>query len=246
MQLTEHIHLIGSGRVGFDLTNGFDCHVYLVTDGTEAVIIDAGAGVDIAPILAEVDRTGIPRDAVTRLLLTHAHGDHAGGTRGLHDTLGCEVWASEQAAQWVRDGDEVAISVDRAKGPGGYPEGYTFQPCPVAGALHDGDRIPVGSLEIEVIETPGHCQGHLSYLLHRPGGTDLFSGDAIFWGGKILLQDIWDCSVTDSCDSVRRLAKMRPDGLYPGHAAIAVNHGYNHIFSAMENIFAMVPPPQLF
>lgn len=246
MQLTEHIHLIGSGRVGFDLTNEFDCHVYLVTDGAEAVIIDAGAGVDIEPILAEIDRIGIPRDRITRLLLTHAHGDHAGGTRALHDALGCDVWASEQASQWVRDGDEVAISLDRAKGPGGYPEGYVFLSCPVAGELHDGDRIPVGSLEIEVIETPGHCQGHLAYLLHRPGGTDLFSGDAIFWGGKILLQDIWDCSVTDSCDSVRRLAKVKPDGLYPGHAAIAVNRGYNHIFSAMENIFAMVPPPQLF
>jgi hydroxyacylglutathione hydrolase len=246
VRLTDHIHLVGSGRVGFDLTNEFDCHVYLVADGGEAVIIDAGAGVDIEPILAEIDRSGIPRANVKCLLLTHAHGDHAGGARALHDALGVEVWASPEAAQWVRAGDETAISLDRAKGPGGYPMGYTFAACPVAGALVEGDRIAVGSLEIDVIATPGHCQGHLSYLLHRPGGTDLFCGDAVFWGGKILLQDIWDCSVTDSCATVRRLAQVRPDGLYPGHAAIAVQRGYNHIFSAMENIQALVPPPQLF
>ena len=41
MQLTEHIHLIGSGRVGFDLTNEFDCHVYLVADGDDAAPVDA-------------------------------------------------------------------------------------------------------------------------------------------------------------------------------------------------------------
>jgi glyoxylase-like metal-dependent hydrolase (beta-lactamase superfamily II) len=245
MKLTEHIELIGSGQMGFNLTNPLDCHVYLIHDGVEAVIVDAGAGVDIGPILDQIDRSGVPRRAIRRLLLTHAHGDHAGGARALHDALGCEVWASPQAARWVRDGDEAAISLDRAKGPGGYPEGYVFRACPVAGELKEGDRIAVGNLEIEAIETPGHCAGHLSYLLHRPGGADLFSGDAIFAHGRILLQDIWDCSVTESCQSVRKLYARKPDGLYPGHAGFAVAHGHNHIHAAMENISMMLPPPQL-
>jgi glyoxylase-like metal-dependent hydrolase (beta-lactamase superfamily II) len=246
MQLTEHIHLIGSGQMGFNLTNGLDCHVYLVHDGDEAVIIDAGAGVDIAPILDQIDRSGVPRGAIRRLVLTHAHGDHAGGARALHDALGVEVHASPAAAQYVRDGDEVRMSLDRAKGPGGYPEGYTFQACQVTGELAGGDRLAIGSLGLEVVETPGHCGGHLSYLLHRPGGTDLFAGDAIFALGRILLQDIWDCSVSESCETVRRLAAIKPDGLYPGHGVFAIQHGYNHIYSAWESIQAMVPPPQLY
>jgi len=244
VHLTNHIALIGSGQVGFGLTNPLDCHVYLVHDGDDAVIVDAGAGVDIAPILAEIDRSGVPRAAIRRLLLTHAHGDHAGGTRALRDALDLEVFASPLAAQYVRDGDEVKTSLDRAKGPGGYPEGYEFKPCPVAGELREGDRIPLGGLELEVVETPGHCGGHLSYLLHREGGTDLLCGDAIFWGGKILLQDIWDCSVTESCETVRKLARIRPDGLFPGHGAVAVALGYNHIYSAYEDVARMVPPPQ--
>ncbi|HYI24514.1 MAG TPA: MBL fold metallo-hydrolase [Thermomicrobiales bacterium] len=245
MQLTDHIHLIGSGRMGFNLTDEFDCHVYLVHHGGDAVIIDAGCGVDISPILAEIDRSGIPRTSIHRLLLTHAHGDHAGGTLALHDALGVDVWASPEAAEWVRTGDEAGISLDRAREPGGYPEGYVFQACPVAGELRNGDRIPIGDLDLEVIETPGHCRGHLSFLLHRPGGTDLFCGDAAFARGRILLQYIHDCSVVDSCESVRTLYQKKPDGFYPGHAEFSVHRGWKHLYEAMGSIVSALPPPQL-
>lgn len=245
MQITDHIHLIGSGAMGFDLTHSLDCHIYLVHDGDDAVIIDAGAGVDIEPILQQIDRSGVPRSAIRRLLLTHAHGDHAGGSRALRDALGLEVLASPIAAQYLRDGDEAKTSLDRAKGPGGYPEGYRFQSSPVTD-LAAGERLRIGAIELEVVATPGHCSGHVSYLLHRPGGTDLFAGDAIFALGRILLQDIWDCSVTESCETIRRLAAIKPDGLYPGHGVFAIQRGYNHIYSAWESIQAMVPPPQLF
>lgn len=107
MRLTEHIELIGSGAMGFNFTHALDCHVYLVHDGDDAVIIDAGGGYDIAPILARIDQSGVARDSIRRLLLTHAHGDHAGGARALHDALGLEVWASPLAAQWVRDGSTL-------------------------------------------------------------------------------------------------------------------------------------------
>jgi hydroxyacylglutathione hydrolase len=245
MRLTEHIHLVGSGRMGFNLTDEFDCHVYLIHHGDDAVIIDAGCGVDIAPILAEIERTGVPRTAIRTLLLTHAHGDHAGGARALHDALGVAVWAASEAAGWLRTGDEVGISLDRAREPGGYPDGYVFQACPVARELHGGDRIPIGDLELEVIETPGHCRGHLSYLLHRPGGTDLFCGDAAFARGRILLQYIHDCSVVDSCESVRTLYERKPDGFYPGHAEFSVQRGWKHLWEAMGSIVSALPPPQL-
>lgn len=88
MRLTPYIELIGSGGMGFSLTHPLDCHVYLIHNGDDAVIIDAGAGVDIGPILKVIDQSGIPRAAIRRLLLTHGHGDHAGGARALHDALG--------------------------------------------------------------------------------------------------------------------------------------------------------------
>lgn len=245
MKLTEHIELIGSGQMGFNLTDALDCHVYLVHDGDDAIVVDAGAGCDIEPILTQIARSGVPQGSIRRLLLTHAHGDHAGGARALHDALGVDVYASPLAASYVRDGDERAISLDRARGPGGYPKDYAFAASPVTGELREGDRITVGRLVVEVVETPGHCGGHLSFALHRPGGIDLFSGDAIFTRGRILLQYIWDCSVVDSCESVKRLTAIRPDGLFPGHGSVSIERGWTHLYSAMETIGSMLPPPQL-
>jgi hydroxyacylglutathione hydrolase len=85
----------------------------------------------------------------------------------------------------------------------------------------------------------------MSYALHRPDGVDLFSGDAAFANGRILLQDIWDCSIVDSTRTVRRLAGLKPDGLYPGHGTIAVTLGWHHLYSAMEEISAGLPQRQL-
>lgn len=231
--------------MGFNLTDPLDCHVYLVHDRDDSFIIDAGAGCDITPILTQIDRSGIPRESISRLLLTHAHGDHARGARALHDALGVDVYASPLAGAYVSDGDEHAISLDRARGPGGYPEDYVFAACPVAGKLGEGERITVGRLAIEVVETPGHCGGHLSFALRRPDGIDLFGGDAIFAGGRILLQSIWDCSVIDSCESVRRLYALRPDGPFPGHGMVAIERGWTHPYAAMEYVQQAHPPPQL-
>jgi glyoxylase-like metal-dependent hydrolase (beta-lactamase superfamily II) len=245
MQLTDNIWLVGSGAGGFSMTQPRDCHVYLVADRGEAVLIDAGAGVDIDPILARIDRSGVPRSAVGRIVLTHAHADHSGGAAALREALDAQVLASPEVASYLREGDERAASFDRMKVPGGYPDDYSFRACPVDAELTDGQRLGVGAVELEVLATPGHCSGHLSYALYRPGGVDLFSGDAAFTNGRILLQDIWDCSIVESTRSVRRLAEVKPDGLYPGHGTVAMTFGRHHLYSALEEISAGLPPRQL-
>jgi glyoxylase-like metal-dependent hydrolase (beta-lactamase superfamily II) len=226
------------------MTDELDCHIYMVTDGTEAILIDSGGGRDTERILQEIERDGIDPSSIRQLWLTHAHADHGGGAASLRTALGVDVLASSFAADCLERGDEVAISLDRARQAGGYPADYRFSACPVRRTLNGGDRLPVGKLEIEVIDSPGHCGGHLSFHLLRPGGTDLFTGDALFWGGKILLQDIWDCSAVDSCRSVERLAASRPDGLYPAHGAIARNRGWVHADTAMELVSQLLPPQQ--
>lgn len=255
MKLTEHIHLIGSGRLGFNLTDELDCHVFLVATEQDAVIIDAGAGRTLQAtqmILAEIARDGIDPAKISRLLLTHTHADHAGGAHALSEQLGIPVLASTTAAGYLRRGDEHAISLDRARLAGGYPADYTYHACQVATELADAgdDRIAVGDLELRSVATPGHCGGHLSFALHHPGDAsrpsqiDLFAGDAVFAGGRILLQDIWDCSVTESCRSVERLAQIRPNGFFPAHGAFSIDRGWTHLDQAMTSIAGLLPPPQ--
>jgi glyoxylase-like metal-dependent hydrolase (beta-lactamase superfamily II) len=245
MRLTDNIWLVGSGASGFSMTQPRDCHVYLVADQGEAVLIDTGAGIDIAPILTRIDRCGVPRSTVGRIVLTHAHADHSGGAAALRQALDAQVLASPEVAAYLRDGDEQAASFDRMKRPGGYPEDYNFRACSVDAELSDSQRLTIGGLELEVVSTPGHSSGHISYALHRSGGVDLFSGDAAFANGRILLQNIWDCSIVDSTHSVRRLAELKPDGLYPGHGTVAITLGRHHLYSAMEEISAGLPPRQL-
>ncbi|MGC4108223.1 MAG: MBL fold metallo-hydrolase [Thermomicrobiales bacterium] len=245
MKLTEHIYLVGSGRMGFSLTDPLDCHVYLVQNAGDAVLIDAGGGVDVTPILAEIARDGIDPGSIRRLLLTHAHADHAGGAAALAEALRLEIHASALAADYLGWGDERAISLDRARAAGAYPPDYVFRAAPVAGVLSEGDHLAVGDLTLEVLETPGHCGGHLSFALHRPGGVDLFCGDALFAQGAIILQDIWDCTVGDSCRSVKKIAALRPDGFFPGHGAVSIARGWTHAEAALERISQLLPPRNL-
>jgi hydroxyacylglutathione hydrolase len=245
MKLTDHIYLVGSGRLGFNMTDEYDCHVFLILDGSHAVLIDAGGGRNSHLIVDEIARDGVDPSRIDQLLLTHAHADHAAGARVLSDHLGLTIWASETAAEYVRTGDEHAISLDRARTAGGYPADYIFSACEIAGVLSDGDRVQVGHLELEVIATPGHCGGHLAYALHRPGGIDVLAGDAVFAGGRILLQDIWDCSVTESCRSVERLAELSAEGLYPAHGPFSRQRGWTHLNQAVQSMAGLLPPLQL-
>ena len=59
MKLTEGIHLVGSGSLGFDLTDNFDCHVYLLDGGDELALVDTGAGLGAEAILDNVRRDGL-------------------------------------------------------------------------------------------------------------------------------------------------------------------------------------------
>jgi hydroxyacylglutathione hydrolase len=154
------------------------------------------------------------------------------------------VLASPTVAGYVRDGDERAISLDVARVAGAYPLDFAFPACPVDGELAEGATVRVGDLVLEVVDTPGHASGHVTYVLRRAGAVAAFCGDALFWGGKILLQNTWDCSLQESTRSVERLAQLSLDGLYPGHVGFALRHGRRHVERAMESIAGLLPPPQ--
>ena len=102
---------------------------------------------------------------------------------------------------------------------GGYPADFAYPACPVDGTLADGDAVRVGGCDLEGVATPGHAAGHLAYVLRRgrAGAARSSAGDAFFFGGRILLQHTWDCSVQESIRSVRAPGGPSLDGLYPGH-----------------------------
>ena len=107
MRLTPRVHLVGSGATGADLSNSYDCHVYLVDGGGPLALIDAGVGLEPELILANVRAAGFDPAAIETIALTHAHADHGGGAGPLHELTGTEVltpWTLRDLAQTGRRG----------------------------------------------------------------------------------------------------------------------------------------------
>jgi hydroxyacylglutathione hydrolase len=247
MKLTERVHLVGSGSYGFDLSDPFDCHVYLLDGGGDLALVDVGAGMGAEAIVANVQRDGFDPRRVRHLVLTHAHGDHAGGAARMRRLLGSgvRVYISEARAEAVRTADERQFSLDVAKTAGNYPADYALEPCEVDVELADGDEIAVGDLKVQVLDTPGHADGHVSFLLEHGGRRSLFAGDVVFHGGKILLQNIHDCRLDAQIRSLRKLRELEVDALFPGHLAFSLDAGQRHIERANEVLDRLLIPEQL-
>jgi hydroxyacylglutathione hydrolase len=242
MRIDPHVYLVGSGQLGFDLTNRFDCNVYLFdADGTY-LLFDAGAGMEVEQILGVCRSDGLDLTKINHLFLTHAHTDHAGGTAHLADHLDLTVYTSASTAKIVTAGDETAVSLPSAKAAGSYPVDYVYRPYPVGRILEAGEVVEIGSLQIEMIATPGHSHDHHCYLVTTPHKRYLVGGDAIFYGGKIVLQNTYDCSVPDSIASIQRLATISFEALLAGHFNFSLNRGKRHIEAACEVIDKMGCP----
>ncbi|WP_405869040.1 MBL fold metallo-hydrolase [Streptomyces sp. NBC_00005] len=228
MRLTDHVTLVASGAAGFDLTDPLDCHVYLVQGSRHSALIDAGAG-----------RSGpVVTRAVDHLLLTHGHADHAGGAAALAEHLpGLRVRAGAAAVKWIATGDEQGLSVDKGKAAGVYPQSYTFTPCPRVEPIADGEEIDLGGgVVLRAVATPGHADGHVCYHLRTPGYRALFSGDCVFTGGRISLQNLHDCRVPEYAASLTLLAELDVDALFPGHHEVSLARAGRHLVAARDTV----------
>src|SRR5919201_375561 len=126
-ELVERPNVGGSGSYGFDLTDAYDCHIYLVDGGSELALVDVGAGMGAAEVIANVRRAGFDPAAIRHVLCTHAHGDHAGGAARMRALLpNASFSASPYAAELVRTGDEGGTSIGMAKAAGIYPPDYSL------------------------------------------------------------------------------------------------------------------------
>jgi glyoxylase-like metal-dependent hydrolase (beta-lactamase superfamily II) len=145
----------------------------------------------------------------------------------------------------VQEGDEEAMSVEAGKRAEFYPRDFSFEACRVDGELSDGDRVRVGALEVEALETPGHADGHLAFRVPSAAGTALFAGDLVFFGGRISLEHTWDCRLSAYARSFDRLRDAGVDLLLPGHHAVSLRRGQRHIDAANRLWDAGFVPPSV-
>ena len=245
MRISERVRMVGSGELGFLTSHPLDCNVFLLDGGAEHALIDAGSGVEPERIVANIEGDGVSMDGVTRLLLTHVHGDHAAGARFFRDRCGVEVTCAREAAPWIEQGDLEKTSLRLAIDAGIYPEGFRFEACPVDSSVADNDTIEVGDLRLRVLETPGHARGHVSYLWEDGEDAALFGGDTVFARGRILIQSTWDCSIQEYAGTVRKLDSLGLERLYPGHGPSLLSGAHRHIQRANQEFENLGVPPNV-
>ncbi|MGD9511027.1 MAG: MBL fold metallo-hydrolase [Geminicoccaceae bacterium] len=245
MLIEPGLHLVASGASGFDLTDRYDAHVWLFAGTDCNLLFDAGAGRSVEAILANGSADGLDWSRPTKLFLTHGHADHSGGAAELCERLSATTYAGATTAEWFKKGDDAAISLPAAKAAGIYPQDYRWRSCPIECPVVDREIVELGGFSVQAVTTPGHSADHVSWLVRRGARTWLVAGDALFHGGRIVLQHIYDCDIAAYARSLRALAELEFDALLPGHGAFSLHHAVRHAKAATDWLDRLLLPPQL-
>jgi glyoxylase-like metal-dependent hydrolase (beta-lactamase superfamily II) len=218
MKIADGIHRLGNGLI----------NSYLLGEGSEVTIIDAGVPGYWSDLPAELAAMGRTLDDVRAIVLTHGHSDHIGFAERARRERGVPVRVHELDAALARG--EVP---NPARGAG------AIRPLPILrfivfsamkGALHtprlgevetygDGATLDVPGAP-RVILLPGHTPG--SAALHVPARNALFIGDAIATvavtnGATGPMIAPFSADTAQAVASLSRLDGVEASWLLPGH-----------------------------
>jgi glyoxylase-like metal-dependent hydrolase (beta-lactamase superfamily II) len=143
-----------------------NCSLLWSTVTMHGAVVDPGG--DLERILASAEQHGV---TVDKILLTHGHIDHAGGTAALARRLGVPIEGPQEEERFWID------ALDQQSRMFGFPHVENFEPDRW---LKDGDTVDVGGETLEVYHTPGHTPGHV--IFYHAGARLAVVGDVLFAG----------------------------------------------------------------
>ncbi len=245
MRISSLLHLVASGSAGISLTDDYDCNCWLIETSEGDILFDTGCGRSTDALLHEASSGGLNLANLRHVFLTHAHADHSGGAARLltASVSGITFHAGRETAERVASGDEQRISLDSARRFGVYPETYRWEGVAVQDVMADEQTRRIGDVYIQHLATPGHSADHSAYLVTTGEDHLLIAGDAVFAGGAVILQDIPDCDVRATLESVRRLNGLAFEAFLPGHGLFALKDGKRHVAKAAEFARRGLAPP---
>ncbi|MFI5008699.1 MAG: MBL fold metallo-hydrolase [Solirubrobacterales bacterium] len=177
------------------------------SESTQAVMVDPGE--EPERLLEAAAELGVQIEGI---LITHCHFDHIGAVAPVANATGAPVWCPEFERPLLTD-------IMRWVPPGFGP----FENHEPEHTVKGGEHVEVAGMDFEVIATPGHSPGHVTYALSRddPQAPLLLSGDVLFQGsvGRVDLPGgDWSTLERSIGELIRRYPSQTV--VYPGHMGV--------------------------
>ena len=181
-----------------------NCYLFRREGSDRALIVDPGDEPD--RLLQAIDELGVTLDGI---LLTHTHFDHVGAVAPVAEATGAEVWVPEIEKPVLAD----IMSFVPWPGFGPY-ESYDAEHT-----LEGGEKLELAGFEIDVMFTPGHSPGHVTFSI--PDQEVIFSGDVLFQG-SVGRTDLPGGDWATLLESIRSLVDNLSEDttVHPGHMGL--------------------------
>jgi glyoxylase-like metal-dependent hydrolase (beta-lactamase superfamily II) len=185
---------------------------YLIRTREGAILIDGTMAENVPAIRRNIAAAGVPIGQVRRILLTHAHFDHAAGIAGLQRASGARLVVGAGDAEAMRTGvppGETSYGVIR------------FPPARVDGVIRDGETVTLGGVTLTAHATPGHTPGCTSWTMRvvdrgRPLRV-LFPCSLTVAGNRLIGNRRYPGIVADFRRSLAAMARVGADVVLPAH-----------------------------
>ncbi len=181
-----------------------NCFLFRREGSDRALIVDPG---EEAPrLLGAIEELGVTLEGI---LLTHTHFDHVGAVAPVARATGAEVWVPEIERPVLADINSFVPFA--GFGP--------FEDWEAEHTVSGGERLELAGFAIDVLFTPGHSPGHVTYSI--PDEQVAFSGDVLF-RGSVGRTDLPGGDWPSLLESLRTLVETLPEEttVYPGHMGV--------------------------
>ncbi|MCU0424019.1 MAG: MBL fold metallo-hydrolase [Candidatus Kapabacteria bacterium] len=202
-------------------------NTYLIADGNDVVLIDAGTRFMTNRLLRILRRFfALPEHQAKRLtahVLTHVHPDHQGASKAVCDAYGVPLWCGEKDAEAMERGIVESGEMQGLLGLLGRT--WAGPAYPVTKRLREGDVVA----GFRVLETPGHTPGHCAFW--READKCLILGDVL--NGMNLATGLpglhepptfFTADIPENRRSIRKIGALMPECVCFGHGA-PLRHG---------------------